>query len=150
MNAISTPTRFSQEIFDTICERIAEGESLRAICSEPDMPSKWAFLKWLAKDEEDGDGLLVAQYARARDAQVEGEVDEMVLIADTEEDPARARVRIWARQWKAGKMKPKKYGDRVQNDTDITLRRIDRVETVLVSAPEREMKDVTPIEDDGE
>lgn len=30
---------FSQAVFDTICERIADGESLRSICRDNDMPS---------------------------------------------------------------------------------------------------------------
>lgn len=132
---------FSQEVFDEICDRLVDGESLRKICKDKHMPSKWAVLKWLAKDEVEGDGLLVAQYARAREAQIEGEMDEMIEIADAEEDPAKARVRIWARQWKAGKLKPKKYGDRV--DHTHSIEKIERIEVEVVSAP---MRDVTPKE----
>jgi hypothetical protein len=34
------PSDYTQEIADLICERIADGESLRAICAGDDMPNK--------------------------------------------------------------------------------------------------------------
>ena len=34
------PTDFAQETADIICERIANGESLRGICGEEGMPDK--------------------------------------------------------------------------------------------------------------
>lgn len=40
-------TKFSQALFNTICERIANGESLRAICADSDMPDKATVLRWL-------------------------------------------------------------------------------------------------------
>jgi hypothetical protein len=106
--------KFSQELFDTICERIAQGESLRRICEDKDMPSVTAVNKWLAKDE----GELVAQYARARESQADHFVDEIVGIADTAEDAQVARLQIDARKWVAGKMRPKKYGDKLDVTSD--------------------------------
>lgn len=99
---------FSQELFDRICERIANGESLRAICADKDMPSKTNVLRWTVQDDA-----LRDQYARAREAQADHFADQIVEIADIEEDPNRARVRIDARKWAAGKMRPKVYGDKV-------------------------------------
>jgi len=32
--------KFSQALFSRICERIADGESLRAICADSDMPHR--------------------------------------------------------------------------------------------------------------
>ena len=101
---------FSQELFDAICDRIANGESLRSICKDADMPNAGSVCRWMAQDES---GLLGEQYARARQAQAEVIADEVVDIADSEEDPAKARVRIDARKWYAGKMKPKVYGDKI-------------------------------------
>src|SRR5262249_57879853 len=47
------PSRYSHEIADTICERLAvEGESLRTICSDPAMPTKLTVFRWLARYEE--------------------------------------------------------------------------------------------------
>jgi hypothetical protein len=95
-------------IMAEICERLAEGESLRTICADEHMPTKSKVFRWLAEDAAFAD-----QYARAREAQADTLVDDIVTIADTEEDANRARVRIDARKWTAGKMRPKVYGDRV-------------------------------------
>lgn len=119
--------KFSKALFDTICERIAEGESLRSICKDKDMPAMSAVFKWLAKD---GNEKLVEQYARARETQADALADEILNIADDSgldvsvdekgkykvdgEAIQRANLRIDARKWLAGKMRPKKYGDRTQ------------------------------------
>ncbi len=101
---------FSQEVFDRICERIAEGESLRAICSDKDMPARVNVIRWLEKDEA-----LRNQYARARELQADHEFDEIKAIADlaSAEDVQVARLRVDARKWRAGKLAPKVYGDTV-------------------------------------
>ena len=49
----------------------------------------------------------------AREEQADFHADEIIEIADTEPDPNKARVRIDARKWKAAKMQPKKYGDKI-------------------------------------
>lgn len=116
-----------------ICRRLADGESLRKICSDEGMPSKWTVLEWLAKDEE-----FAAQYARARELQAELYLDEIIAISDdsvldTEIDPetgaertnhevvARAKLRVDTRKWAMSKMAPKKYGDRTAIDVDGSL-----------------------------
>lgn len=114
--------KFSQEIFDEICVRIAEGESLRKICKDDKMPSLVAVWKWLNNSEE-----LVKQYTRAREEQAETFVDEILDIADDNKDDtsidengkliinqeviARSRLRVDSRKWIASKLKPKKFGD---------------------------------------
>jgi hypothetical protein len=118
---------FSQELFDQICERIADGESLRTICADEGMPRKASVFRWLAAD-----AALRDQYARAREAQADAIFDEMLDIADDarndwmerrgEEDAGwvangehiqRSRLRLDARKWMAGKLRPKVYGDKV-------------------------------------
>lgn len=110
-------TRFSQEVFDTICERIANGESLRAILRDDDMPAWAAFFRWLQKDET---GALIDQYTRARETSAEADADEVNAIGrgtlDGTYDPQAARVAIDALKWSAGKKKPKVYGDKVSLD----------------------------------
>lgn len=127
--------KFSNDVFDTICERIAKGESLRKITLDDDMPSATAVDKWLVKDDTEGDGKLVVQYARARERQADHYVEEIVDIADetshdkyvdeqgnertNSEVVQRSRLRIDARKWVAGKMRPKKYGEKIiQEHTD--------------------------------
>lgn len=100
---------FSQEVFDAICERLANGESLRTICASKNMPSKANVFRWIAADKTVAD-----QYTRAREAQADSIVDDMLNIADDASiDPNDRRVRIDARKWIAGKMRPKVYGDKV-------------------------------------
>ena len=120
-------SEFTQEIADVICERIADGESLRSICKDEDMPNKATVFKWLAAQKEFSD-----QYARARESQAETMADEILAIADdgvndtyldddgnerTNHDViARSRLRVDARKWLASKLAPKKYGEKVQTE----------------------------------
>ena len=101
---------FSTDLFNTICERIANGESLRGICADKDMPSVTSVMYWLGDD-----AALAEQYARAREIQADGEFDEIKAIADLAgpEDVQVARLRVDARKWRAGKLRPKVYGDKV-------------------------------------
>ena len=113
---------FTQEVFDTLCDRLVEGNSLRTICKSSDMPSAEAVRKWLKKDEA-GEGLLVAQYARARQEQADTLFEDCLDIADaaTPEEVQAARLRIDTRKWMAGKMRPKKYGDKLDVDAKVGL-----------------------------
>lgn len=126
---MSRPSEFSQQIADQICERLADGESLREICRAEDMPNKSTVFRWLASRPEFCD-----QYTRAREEQAETLADEIVDIAD--EDPgvisrgegdraevsvdsaavAHQRLRIEARKWVASKLKPKRYGDKMAQE----------------------------------
>lgn len=105
------PLPFNTATADAICERIAGGESLRTICKDRDMPSPATVFKWLNNQPT-----FAEQYARAREAQADTIVDEIVDIADRAKDPNKARVQIDARKWVAGKMKPKKYGEKVLSE----------------------------------
>lgn len=121
------PSTYSQEIADLICERIADGESLRAICRDESMPCKSSVFKWLSVH-----ALFADQYARAREAQADTMADEILDIADetafdsiesengglkpNQEWIARSRLRVDARKWLAAKMAPKKYGDKLQSE----------------------------------
>jgi hypothetical protein len=126
------PSDYTPELAGAICDRLAEGESLRSICDSEGMPNKKTVLRWLRIHEE-----FRAQYAQARELQAEGMADEIVDIADdghndwmkrnygdderwveNGEAIRRSALRIDARKWVAAKLLPKKYGDRVQ--TEIT------------------------------
>lgn len=97
---------FSQEIADEICDYIANGPSLRSYVLQPGKPSRTTIYKWLAENPAFAD-----QYARAREDQAESHADEMLDVARSEEDPARARLIIDTMKWTASKLKPRKYGD---------------------------------------
>lgn len=124
MSEIGRPSEFSQNIADLICMRLAEGESLRSICKEEELPSKATVMRWLRSWPEFRD-----QYAHAREIQADMLFDEVLEIADNSENDtyldsdgnertnhevvARAKLRIDARKWMAGKLRPKVYGDKL-------------------------------------
>ena len=110
-----------------ILAAINKGTSLRGICNEDNMPYPSTFLKWCDADKE-----LAQQYARAMEVRAELLAEEIVAIADDASNDLiqtedglfmpnraaidRARVRIDARKWYAGKVAPKKYGDKVTQE----------------------------------
>jgi len=105
------PSDYTEEIATTICDRIAEGESLRGICRDDDMPSKVSVWRWLNKHPD-----FCSRYAQARDAQAEGYGEEIVALADeipthaSHEEISRAKLRVDARKWVASRLLPGKYG----------------------------------------
>lgn len=114
------PTKFTQQTADAICQRLASGESLRAICRGDDMPDRQTVANWLTQDEQ-----FFGQYTRARDLGLDDMADDVLEIAD--EDPgitdmgatdtgkvAALRLRFDARRWYLSKLAPKKYGDKQQ------------------------------------
>jgi hypothetical protein len=105
---MSKPTEYTEALGDLICERLADGESLRAICAAEDMPTKAAVFRWLGAHEAFAD-----QYACAREAQADSFADDIADIADGNGEPNDKRVRIDARKWLAGKLRPKRYGDKL-------------------------------------
>jgi hypothetical protein len=135
--AIGRPSSFTQQKADIICSRLANGESLRTICRDEDMPDAATVYAWLMKDDA-----FLKQYERARELQADTLADETLEIADDArndwmaregegnagwqmngEHVQRSRLRIDQRKWMAGKLRPKKYGDKLElaGDTNAPL-----------------------------
>jgi hypothetical protein len=102
------PTEYDEAIAGKICDAIIEGAALYKVCEKPDFPGERTVYQWLEKHPE-----FAQQYARARELQQDRAADEIIEIADNEPDPNKARIRVDARKWRASKLAPKKYGDRV-------------------------------------
>jgi hypothetical protein len=103
------PTDYSPELTAKICEKLALGDSLRKICEEEDMPAMSSVFLWLTKYPE-----FSEQYTRAREAQAEAHADRIVEIADNISiTPDHKRIMVDARKWVASKLKPKRYGDKI-------------------------------------
>src|SRR5580658_1817622 len=116
-------TEYTPQIAEFICARIANGESLRKICSDPDMPANSTVFKWLSEQKP-----FAEQYTRAREAQMEVMAQEIIDIADDSSEDAlidedgktranaefvnRSRLRVDTRKWLMSKLNPKKYGDK--------------------------------------
>ncbi len=106
-------TAKQQKQFDAVCERIAEGVSLRSVCSKQGMPSRIAVRQWMNDDES---GAALIQYAQAREEQAEFHAGNLLAIADDSElDPADRRVKIDTRKWIASKLKPGTYGEKQEH-----------------------------------
>lgn len=127
---MSRPSDYSQECADLICDRVADGQSVRRICSDDDMPNRSTVLRWLDQFPE-----FAAKHARARVLQADVLDEDMADIEDrtlnNEIDPAAARVVLGSKQWRAARMAPKKYGDRVEQIHSGELK-IEKIERVIV------------------
>lgn len=119
MAGVST---FTEAVGDVICERIASGESVRAICSDEQMPAMSTVFKWLADNDK-----FSEQYARAKEMQADAFFEVIGEIAHdgakdwvmTKTGPVldsehvqRSRLRVDTLKWQASKLAPKKYGDK--------------------------------------
>lgn len=105
--------KWTPEIEAEIFNRIAGGEGVVQICGDNRddwLPSDSTFYKRLTEDRDFAD-----RYARAREAQAHREADEIRDIADaaTPENVHVARLQIDTRKWRAAKLAPKVYGDKL-------------------------------------
>ena len=118
------PTIFTEILAAKICQRIADGESIRAICSDPDMPSTTAVFRWIASGKYDGFRQL---YEASMQIRLETLGDGLIELADApiERNAAGAidsaavqmrRLQIETRRWILSKLLPRKYGDRMGLD----------------------------------
>lgn len=112
------PSIYSLELAATICQRLAEKESLRAICRDPAMPSRAIVMRWLRNNTHPE---FVDHYARGRKCGLDAMADEILEIADQLLPPLRngridrgrvqqQRLQIDARKWIMSKQVAKKYG----------------------------------------
>lgn len=106
------PSTYTEEIAAAILDRLEQGESLLSICRTEGMPPENTVRRWVTEDREG----FSAKYARSRDIGLDHQADRIIEIADTEEDPARARVMIDARKWHLSKMAPKRYGEKLTTE----------------------------------
>jgi len=107
---------------------MAKGRSLRSVCSDEGMPAESTVRFWAI---EDRDG-FAAQYARAREAQMEALGEDLLAISDNEAgDPQRDRLRVDARKWLMSKIAPKRYGDKLDLEHSGQVQ-ISRIEHVIV------------------
>lgn len=107
------PTKYTEELADEIIAAIQQTRHGLQVLSEEHLhwPSARTIWRWLAEDES-----FCQRYLRAKEMQSHLIIDEVLDIADqaTDKDNATAiRVRVDARFRLAGKLCPKKYGDRI-------------------------------------
>lgn len=129
------PSKYTPELIETICARLAQGEPLACICREDGMPHRSTVDDWANQKDKDGQATELAQFvsrliARAREDGHDAIAREALAIADDgsrdyqpNEDGhpivdhdhiARSRLRVETRLKLLAKWDPKRYGDKVQ------------------------------------
>lgn len=120
-------TSYTDEIASTICERIADGASLRTICRTEGMPSRGVVSRWIDKH-----AAFAGSMANARVLQADALADSMADIEDGvlagDIEPNAARVALGSLQWRAARLAPKRWGDRVEtvHSGEVKVERITR------------------------
>lgn len=112
---------------DDVFERIAEGESTRAIAVvyEVSGGTVWNLLNRPEFDER----YMRARQDRAHNlAQRLSTIGELVLLGKV--DPNAARVAIDAFKWTASKLLPKSYGDKLEVDAKVELTLADAIKSL--------------------
>lgn len=123
------PSKYTTELGDDICELIATTEmSLHKIAKKFNV-SPSSIFKWLSENSEFSD-----KYARAKEMQAELFASQIIDIADersNDSDPEngnvyvqRDRLRVDSRKWIVSKLLPKKYGDKVSVDNNISITKL--------------------------
>ena len=126
------PEIYTQELADKVCQKIAEGYSMRTVCAPDGMPCISTLFKWIREKPE-----FAQQYARATEERTEAMSEDILDIADdgsndlmtiqkgskeyeveNKEVTNRSRLRVDTRKWLMSKMKPKKYGDKLDVMSD--------------------------------
>lgn len=121
-----------------LCQATAETDKgLKRLCDtfrkdDPDFPPARTMRRWITEDAE-----LSAQYARAKELQIEHIAEQILEIADDDSEDAlfvggdddsgssakrvqnsefiaRSRLRVDSRKWLLSKLNPKKYGDKIE------------------------------------
>jgi hypothetical protein len=122
------------EIIKKICDNVVTNEkSFNEAISESSI-NRMSFYRWIADDEE-----LAKCYNYAREVRSDVLFEEIIKISDTieigEEITEKStgierklgdmtnhrRLRIDARKWVVSKMNPKKYGDKMTLDGNLTV-----------------------------
>jgi hypothetical protein len=116
-NTAGRPSVYSEELADRICTEIIDGASLRTICAGSDMPDRGTVIRWMDRHPE-----FAAKYARARDLQAEHLEESMAdlerQVHNGTADAKAARVVLESRRWRAMKLAPKRFGNRVAMDVE--------------------------------
>lgn len=140
-NAVATnkggrPTKYTEELAGRICEQLAMGHSMRHVSRDASMPAMSTMFKWLREYPE-----FSEQYAIAKQEATDAMAEDILDIADdgsndymerenndgstsaayNGDSVQRSRLRVDTRKWLMAKMKPKKYGERLDLNTEETV-----------------------------
>jgi hypothetical protein len=121
---MARPSKYSPIIAAGICEQIATtNKSLKTICKDAKMPHVATVFRWLGEEDKKE---FRDNYARAQECRADLLAEDIIEIADDNKKDEkafvginhihRAKLRIDTRKLIASKLKPKKYGDKIEVD----------------------------------
>lgn len=99
------PTKKTPELVESMLTHIEGGGWLAGWCREHGI-GRMTALEWVGRDPE-----LSVRYAKACDARADAIGEDLMRIADTEPDAARARVQTDVRRWWLSRLH-RRYADR--------------------------------------
>ena len=134
---------YTDQVGDIICQRIAEGETMRTICQDSNMPSYGQITRWRRKHSEFNDMLKMARSDRA-----EFYHDQLIHAAEstkTKDEAVVQRVKVDAYKWAAEKGNPDAYGARtkISGDKNAPLQLI--IDTGVPESNHNKVRDVEPV-----
>jgi hypothetical protein len=105
---MSKPTiDFTPELVDLICDQLGDGVAVSQFAGKNGIPSARSIYRKMATDPEFARRIMIE-----REAYQESEMAKCIDLADgaTPENCQVVKLQIWARQWYASRMLPKKWG----------------------------------------
>lgn len=120
------PTKYTQKLADKICEELALGKSMRTVCKGEDMPAISSVFKWLREIKG-----FSEQYdtAKKESSEALNEIlldlgDDAIALSQSVDSKASnavvqaVKLKADNMKWYMSKMKPKKYGDKLDMTTN--------------------------------
>lgn len=145
------PSDFTPELLEEICDRLAKGEPLAAICRDDHMPSDRTVRNWMSAPDVSVSVDISSAIARAREVGFDAIAAECLEIAEDgshdykhkkrsngeeyeefdSEHVQRSKLRIDTRLKLLSKWDPKRYGDKLALGGDEALGPL----TVVINKP---------------
>lgn len=123
---MARPSDYNNEIVNKVCEQMSLGNSLKRICEADDMPSISTVFSWLHSHKE-----FLDKYEQAIQERTESQHEMLLDLGDEAINLAQnvdfkasnavvSAVKLKAdnMKWVMARMKPKKYGDKVDYTTN--------------------------------
>ena len=130
--ALGRPPVMTEAVQLEICARMAEGESLSAVCRDPDLPARSTVTRFLVGEGPENSAFC-KRYAQARESLLDVYAEQIISISDDgttdyitktgrngheyeavdQEHIQRSRLRVDSRRWLLSKLRPNEYGDKV-------------------------------------
>lgn len=130
---LGRPTDYNDVLVDKLLVLVSEGKSMRTIAATEGMPDVTTMFDWLRKYSD-----FAQRYAHAKEEAADTFVEELIELTDMANvdnmiDIQKRKLQVDTRKWIASKLKPKRYGEKL----DLA---ISQQTEVLIYKPEQRVK----------